>query len=140
VITVCSDVAIPEGEIAFTATRSSGPGGQNVNKVATRVTLLFDLDGSPSLSAAQKARLRQRLAGRISKEGVLRVTSQRHRSQAANRQEALERFVELLRWALQDVPPRRPTKVPAPAKRRRLEAKQRRSRLKAQRSAPLLEE
>ncbi len=124
---------IDDGEISYATSRSSGPGGQNVNKVETRVTLLFPVDVSPSLSEDQKARLRERLATRISKEGVLRVVSQRHRTQAANREAARERFAELLRDALAPVKKRRPTRVPKALKKKRLESKRRRGRLKRDR-------
>lgn len=134
-IAITDELLIPESELAFATARSGGPGGQNVNKVETRVTLLFDLDGSSRLSAEQKARVRERLAGRISKAGVVRVTCQRHRTQGGNRAGAVERFVELLRWALSEDPPRKATKVPPTAKARRLEAKRRRGRLKADRAA-----
>jgi len=139
-IAVTESLAIPLVEVTFVAARSSGPGGQNVNKVETRVTLLFRVDESPSLSAEQKARIRQRLAGRINKDGVLRLSSQRHRSQRANREEVLARFAELLRWALAEDVPRVPTTVPPAARARRLAAKKRRSRLKSERTAPVLEE
>jgi ribosome-associated protein len=129
-------IEIPDAELSFATARSSGPGGQNVNKVETRVTLLFDLDGSLSLSDSQKARLRRRLATRINKQGVLRVVSQRHRTQAANRQAATERFVELVRAALRRRRRRVATRPSAKARARRLENKRRRSRLKARRRRP----
>src|SRR5215475_13463468 len=96
-IEIDGEIALPEEELTFATSRSGGPGGQNVNKLETRVTLRFDLAGSPSLSPEQKARLRERLATRITKAGVLQVTAQRHRTQAANREAAVERFAELLR-------------------------------------------
>jgi ribosome-associated protein len=99
-IEIAPGLAIPDAELAFAASRSGGPGGQNVNKVATKVTLTFDVAASPSLTDAQRDRIRARLATRISKDGVLQVVSQRHRTQGANRAAALERFVELLRHAL----------------------------------------
>ena len=132
-IAITNDISIAESELSFTASRSSGPGGQNVNKVSTRVTLRFDLEGTPHLTAEQKALIRRRLATRISKEGVLSVSSQRHRSQSANREAATERFVDLLQQALEVDPDRRPTRVPKRIDRRRLEEKRWRSRLKQDR-------
>ena len=131
-----SGIVVPAEEVRFATSRSSGPGGQNVNKVETRVTLLFDLDASSSFDAAQKGRIRRRLASRINRAGLLRVTSQRHRTQAANRQAAAERFVELLTAALARRKTRRPTATPAAAKRRRLEDKKRRAKLKETRRLP----
>ena len=114
-------ISIPDGEIRFATSRSSGPGGQNVNKVESRVTLLFDLDASPSLDEDQKRRVRSRLASRINKQGVLRVVAQKHRTQAANRETALERFRQLLGDALAERPERKPTRVSKAARRRRLD-------------------
>lgn len=133
-IEINDEVAIDEAELDFAASRSAGPGGQNVNKVATRMTLRFDLAGSPSLSPEHKERIRERLSTRISKAGVLSVSSQRHRTQAANRDAARERFVELVRGALEEQPERRPTRTPRGVRRRRLEGKRRRGRLKQDRS------
>lgn len=126
--------AIPAREVSFTASRSSGPGGQHVNKVETRVVLSFDVAASPSLTPEEKERIRERLGSRLTKAGVLRVVAQRHRSQAANRKLALERLAELLREALAEETPRRPTKVPQAVRRRRLEEKRQRSQLKRLRS------
>lgn len=129
-----ANTQIDESELFFKASRSGGPGGQNVNKLNTRVTLLFDVAGSPSLSDEQKRRILRGLATRIDKRGVLRVVSQRFRTQKANRQAAVERFVRLLAEALTPKPVRRRTKVPARARQRRLDDKKHRSRLKQQRS------
>ncbi len=131
---VLDDLDIPEEELAFVTSRSSGPGGQNVNKVSTRVTLLFDVERSPSLTAEQREVLRRRLPGRINREGVLRVVSQRHRTQLANREAAVGRFVDLLREALTEAPERIPMEVPERVKQKRLEEKRRRSRLKRERT------
>ncbi len=133
-IEINDDVSIAESELGFSASRSSGPGGQNVNKVSTRVTLRFDLEASPDLTAEQKELIRERLATRISKQGVLSVSSQRERSQSANREAATARFVELLRAALDVDPERRPTRVPRGVDRRRLENKRKRSKVKRRRS------
>lgn len=129
-------VSIPEDELRLTATRSSGPGGQHVNKVSTRIVLEFDLAASPSLSSAQKRRIRERLGTRISEKGRMRLSCQRHRSQAANRREVVERFANLLREALKPRRRRVRTRIPADERRRRLEQKRRRAQLKRQRKPP----
>ncbi|MDX2438779.1 MAG: alternative ribosome rescue aminoacyl-tRNA hydrolase ArfB [Acidobacteriota bacterium] len=129
-------LTIDDGELSFEFARSSGPGGQNVNKVETKVRLLFDVAGSPTLTEDQRAKIEERLATRISKDGVLRVSSQRHRSREANRKATIERFVELVADALAEEKPRVPTKVSRAAKRRRLESKRQRSRKKAFRARP----
>jgi len=126
-------VPIPEGELVFKASRSSGPGGQNVNKLNTRVMVLFDVAGSPSLSDQQKQQVLSRLVRRIDKEGVLHVAAQKHRSQEANRRAAVERLQQLVQEALQPVPVRRKTKAPAAARERRLQEKKQRSDRKQQR-------
>ena len=130
------EVTIGEDELRFEFARSSGPGGQNVNKVETKVTLLFDVRDSPSLSDERRALVEERLSSRITKHGVLRVTSQRHRTREANRRATVERFVDLLADALEEGEPRVSTKVPAAKRRRRLEDKKRRSRVKALRAKP----
>ncbi|MCK4390832.1 MAG: aminoacyl-tRNA hydrolase [Desulfobacterales bacterium] len=134
---VTDEIAIPEEELSFTASLSSGPGGQNVNKVNTRVTLWFDVANSQSLSVSQKDRILSRLTTRVNKKGVLRVVSQKYRSQAANRETALERFVELLREALKEEKPREKRKVSRAAKQRRLDEKRRRGLIKRERSQQL---
>lgn len=133
-IDIAPGVAIDPAEIRCTASRSGGPGGQNVNKVSTRVTLWFDVDGSPSLAESARARIRGKLAGRIGRDGLLQVSCGVHRTQAANRRGALERFVALLREALREEPPRVPTRVPSGERRRRVEAKRRRAAIKRLRS------
>ncbi|HYL04722.1 MAG TPA: alternative ribosome rescue aminoacyl-tRNA hydrolase ArfB [Thermoanaerobaculia bacterium] len=134
-IQVDDSFAIPEEELSFATSRSGGPGGQNVNKLETRVTVRLDL-ASPSLDEPLRARIRERLATRISRAGVLAVTSQRHRTQAANREAAVARLVELLRDALAEQAPRRPTRPGRAARARRLEAKRRQARRKRDRAAP----
>jgi ribosome-associated protein len=129
-------LTIDEDELRFEFARSSGPGGQNVNKVETKVRLLFDVDGSRSLTPAQRVMVMERLSTRITKDGILHVTSQRHRSREANRRAAIDRFAELLADALEEDTPRVQTKVPKGAKRKRLESKRRRSRKKALRTPP----
>jgi len=130
VIAVNDQLSIPESELDFTASRSGGPGGQNVNKVSSRVTLMFDVTASPSLSEDQRQKIWHRLASRINKEGVLRIVSQRTRSQDLNKQEAIARFAELLRAALVVERPRVKTRAPAAAKVRRLEEKRKRTATK----------
>ena len=129
-ILIDATLSIPEHELTFTTSRSGGPGGQHVNKVSTRVTLYFDVAGSPSLDDDRRARILRRLATRISKDGILRVVCQQTRSQTANRVEAVERFARLLREALARRTPRRETKVPRGQKRRRVEDKRRRTAVK----------
>jgi ribosome-associated protein len=132
-IEIKKGVEIPEALLAFRFSRSSGPGGQNVNKVSTRVTLLLDIANCPALTEFQKKRIGEHLKTRIGKDGVLRVISQRHRTQAANKNAATTKLVELLAGALETKPHRRKTKTPAYAVRRRLEEKKRRGMLKKQR-------
>ncbi len=132
-MTTAPEVHVPEEELDFQTSRSSGPGGQNVNKVESRVALLFDLEASPSLTDEQKRLIRTRLASRINKNGILRVVSQKHRTQAANRNAARERFDELIAEALIEKPKRKPTRVSRAAKRRRLEEKRKRSLVKRNR-------
>ena len=132
-IRINSKIEISESELLFTTSRSSGPGGQNVNKVNTRVTLFFDVAGSCALSAVEKSRIQRKLATRISKAGLMRVVSQKHRTQSANRNTAVERFAELLRNALKTSIPRKKTKISFSEKQKRLQEKKQRSLLKKQR-------
>lgn len=135
-IEITPNLAIPEDELTFSAARSGGPGGQHVNKTSTRVTLTFDVAGSPSLSDGQKSLILTRLAGRVNKQGELKVSCGATRSQAANRQAATARFVSLIRQALERRAPRKKTRVPRAARKRRLEAKRRRGEVKKKRAAP----
>ena len=129
-IEITSTIAIDPREITESFIRSSGPGGQNVNKVATAVQLRFDVRRSPSLPAAVRARA-ERLAGRrVTKDGVLVITAARFRSQERNREDALARLVELLREATRRPTPRKPTRPGLGAKRRRLDDKTRRGAVK----------
>lgn len=130
-IRITPNIAIDESEISETFVRASGPGGQNVNKLATAVQLRFDVRHSPSLPDDVRARL-ERLAGRrLTLEGVLVLTAQSHRTQERNRQDALERLIELIRAASIRPVPRRPTRPTLASKRRRLDTKKRRGDVKA---------
>ena len=129
-------VRVRRDELVFTSSRSSGPGGQNVNKVSTRVTLRFDVDASPSLTEDQKCLIRRRLATRITRAGVLYIVSSKHRTQLANRKAATERFVALLCEALAPVRKRRHTSIPTRSRQHRLADKTRRSETKRLRQRP----
>jgi ribosome-associated protein len=132
-IKIKEGILLGEDELSFTFSRSSKPGGQNVNKVSSRVTLLFDVANSPNLSAKYKNQITTRLRTRVNKHGVLRVVAQRHSRQAANREAAIERFIELLQETLKPVKTRKKTRISLAAKKRRLNEKRRRSRLKQER-------
>ena len=124
---------LDESEIEESFIRASGPGGQNVNKVASAVQLRFDLSGSRSLPEDLRERL-ARLAGRrLTRDGVIVIIAQRYRSQERNRQDALDRLVALIRRAAVPPTPRRPTKPSAAAKERRLKTKARRAVIKQRR-------
>jgi len=133
---ISDELTIDDDEIRFEFARSSGPGGQNVNKVETKVRLLFDVAGSPSLNAEQRARIEDKLPTRITKDGVLYISSQRHRTREANRKATIEKFVELLAGALAVEKPRKKTRISKTQKAKRLESKKRKSRKKAMRSRP----
>ncbi|MDD5065104.1 MAG: alternative ribosome rescue aminoacyl-tRNA hydrolase ArfB [Phycisphaerae bacterium] len=127
-------IFISEDEFVFKFSRGGGPGGQNVNKVNTRVMVFFDAANSRSFSDEQKGQILRRLANRADKSGVIRVVSQQYRTQKANREAAVERLVELLKGALKKKKVRKKTRVPERARRERLEKKKRRGFLKRQRA------
>lgn len=127
-------VEIPQDKLSFKYSRSSAPGGQNVNKVNTKVTVFFDVASCDILSDDEKRRILAHLATRASKNGVIHVASQRFRTQRANRVAVVERLQRLLTEALKTKPVRRKTTVPEHIKKKRLEEKRRHSLLKQQRA------
>jgi ribosome-associated protein len=134
-IRITSRLAIDDREVDESFVRASGPGGQNVNKLSTAVQLRFDVRGSPSLPPEVKARL-ERLAGaRLTRDGVLVITAQRHRTQARNREDALDRLIDLIRRAAIPPTPRRPTRPTRASRERRIEGKKHRAGIKQQRRA-----
>ena len=129
-IHVTSKIDIGEDELEERFVRASGPGGQNVNKLSSAVQLRFDVRRSPSLPDDVRARL-ERLAGRrLTRAGVLVIIAQRHRTQERNRQDALDRLIELIRQAAVAPTPRRPTRPTKGSRERRLESKKRRASIK----------
>jgi ribosome-associated protein len=135
VIPVTPFISIDEDELSETFIRGSGPGGQNVNKVATAVQLRFDVRNSPSLPDDVKARLAGLAGRRLTLDGVLVIMANRHRTQERNREDARARLVELIRQATERPKPRRPTRPTLGSKKRRLEAKSQRSEVKRNRGS-----
>ncbi|HEU0014531.1 MAG TPA: alternative ribosome rescue aminoacyl-tRNA hydrolase ArfB [Longimicrobium sp.] len=135
VLQINDSLWIPRAELTFRATRSGGPGGQHVNTSSTRVELAWDVEASPSLTDEQRARLREKLANRISGEGVLLLAASEHRSQHQNREAAVARFAELVRQALVVPKARRKTKPSRAAREQRLQEKRRRSETKRMRGS-----
>ena len=129
-IVVTDRIRIPEKEIEEHFVRASGPGGQNVNRVATAVQLRFDAASSPSLPEEVRRRLMRMAGSRLTREGVVVIEARRHRTQEQNRKDALERLKALIRKAAERPRPRKPTRPTRASRRRRLEAKTRKGRLK----------
>lgn len=139
-IEITSDIHLEEGELSWEFVRSSGPGGQNVNKVSSAVQLRFDVANSPSLSDEIKGRL-VRLGGkRLTEEGILIISARRYRSQDKNRQDALERLMALIRKAAEIPKTRKATHPSQGVKKRRLDEKRRQSAKKQLRTKPSLDD
>ena len=132
-IRITDTISIDESEIEESFVRSSGPGGQNVNKLSTAVQLRFDVRHSPSLPNDVAVRLIRLGGRRVTKDGVLVLIAQNHRTQERNRAEALQRLVDLIRQAAVRPVPRRATKPPKASRQKRLEGKKHRSGIKAMR-------
>ncbi len=132
-LAITSELSLPLRELNFRFTRSSGPGGQHVNKTATQVELTFDVLHSPSLSDEQRARIIKALRRRIDTNGVLHLTSHSTRSQLDNREDATQRFVTLLASALRTIKPRKASRPSRAAKEKRLQSKKKLGDVKRQR-------
>ena len=134
-VRVSGSLTIPDSDFSEQFVRASGPGGQNVNKVATAVRLRFDVSRS-SLSGDVKERLRRLAGARLTDEDILVIEAQEQRTQGRNREAARERLADLVRRALRRPRPRRPTKPSAVAREKRLESKQKQAALKRLRATP----
>jgi ribosome-associated protein len=128
------EIQIDESELVFDFIRASGPGGQNINKVASAVQLRFDLQNSPSLPEEVRVRLKRLAGKRVTEAGILIIEAKQYRTQERNRQAAIERFANLVRKASEPPRPRKPTRPTLASKQKRLETKRRRSEIKRQRS------
>jgi ribosome-associated protein len=133
VLAVNDSVRVPRAELTYRATRSGGPGGQHVNTSSTRVELAWNVDGSPSVSDEERARIREKLSNRISGEGLLLLSASEHRSQNRNKEAVTERFVALVRQALVVPAKRKKTRPSKAAREARLHAKKHRSEVKRRR-------
>ena len=138
-IIINDSLALPAAELQFRFSTGGGPGGQHVNKTATRVTVLFDVATSPSLDDETRTRLLARLAPRLNRQGVLHIDVHESRSQWQNRETAVARLQSVLAEALVEQPERRPTRPSRAARTARLEDKRRRSTVKRQRQRPWTE-
>ena len=139
-LSITAELEIPDSELTLSFVRSSGPGGQNVNKVATAVQLRFDLAGSRVLGTEVKARLRALSGRRLTGEGAILIVARNHRTQERNRAEALERLADLIRRSLSAPAPRKATRPTRASRERRLERKAKTQRTKLMRSRPRWEE
>jgi ribosome-associated protein len=135
-IQVTPEITIAEDELEERFIQASGPGGQNVNKVATAVQLRFDVARSPALPEDVRRRLTALCGRRLTQDGVLVLIARRHRTQERNRADARERLAELIRRAAVPPKPRRATRPTLASKRRRLESKSARAKLKRERARP----
>jgi ribosome-associated protein len=129
-IVINQHLSIPDSEVRFSAARSGGPGGQHVNKVNSRVILEFDVMHSSALNSAQRRTVAERVGNRINQQGILRLQSQRSRTQSINKADLLHKFITVLQDALRPVKSRLPTKIPYRIREKRLEDKKLRTRVK----------